>query len=116
MLADAESVCNILGANLVSIHSAVENAFVHELFEEGRSTTDTALWIGLHDVFTDDEFYWTDGTEFDFSGFDTGDSEPGSTADGTCVSMAQDDTLWDTEMCTEERPYICITEVLTHSH
>nr|XP_061812430.1 galactose-specific lectin nattectin-like [Nerophis lumbriciformis] len=113
MLADAESVCNILGGNVVSIHSSLENALVLELFEEGRDEDDSALWIGLHDTINNDEFLWLDGSDFDFNGF--GDPEDDAPTSG-CVSLAQDDGEWDTEECSTEYPYICITEVLTHSH
>nr|XP_061812431.1 ladderlectin-like [Nerophis lumbriciformis] len=115
-LPDAENVCNILGGNVVSIHSALENAFVHELFREDRSSDDDdTLWIGLNDAIEADTFVWIDGSEFDFNGFDTGDSEPVTSSDA-CVTLAEDDGLWNVEDCSEEYPYICITEVLTHSH
>ncbi|XP_057692295.1 galactose-specific lectin nattectin-like [Corythoichthys intestinalis] len=114
MFADAESVCNILGGNVVSIHSAAENAFVHGLFEEGRSFLDFAVWIGLHDVFEEDKFLWMDGSEFDFDGFDADDDEPSVMSEGVCVSLDEDDARWDTRMCTTEFTYICMTDVLTH--
>ncbi|XP_057691623.1 lithostathine-1-beta-like [Corythoichthys intestinalis] len=114
MLADAESVCNILGANVMSIHNSLENVFVHELFKREASSNDTAVWTGLHDTFEDNEFYWIDGVEFDFSAFDTEDGEPES-ASG-CVSLALDDGYWDTEECSTEHPYICLMDVMDHSH
>ncbi|XP_057693235.1 lithostathine-1-beta-like [Corythoichthys intestinalis] len=115
MLADAESVCNILGGNVVSIHSSLENAFVLELFEEGRDEDDSALWIGLHDTFNENEFLWLDGSDVDFTAFDEDSGEPDDSTSG-CVSLAQDDGEWDTDPCSTDYPFICITEVLTHSH
>ncbi|XP_057693295.1 lithostathine-1-beta-like [Corythoichthys intestinalis] len=115
MLADAESICNILGGNVMSIHNSLENVFVHELFKREAALNDTAVWTGLHDTLENNEFLWIDGVEFDFSAFDTANGEPNATASG-CVSLALDDGLWDTEDCSTEYPYICLMDVMDHSH
>nr|XP_061812425.1 galactose-specific lectin nattectin-like [Nerophis lumbriciformis] len=44
--ADAEAVCGILGGNLISIGSDLENAIAQELSEDGGSV----VWIGYHDA------------------------------------------------------------------
>ncbi|KAM9827968.1 galactose-specific lectin nattectin-like [Syngnathus typhle] len=103
--ADAESVCNILGGNLVSIHNALENFFVHQLILAYNSPNDT--WIGLHDAINEDNnFIWTDGTPEDFLAF-TG-SEPDST--GNCIQINRSDGCWEDMVCTDEFPYVCIRE------
>ncbi|XP_019713215.1 lactose-binding lectin l-2-like [Hippocampus comes] len=80
--ADAESVCNILGGNLVSIHSALENSFVHELILAIEDPVDA--WIGLHDAINQDgDFIWTDGTLEDFRAFNG--TEPDTSGD--CTQM-----------------------------
>ncbi|XP_077453632.1 snaclec botrocetin subunit beta-like [Stigmatopora argus] len=115
MFADAESVCNILGGNLVSIHTDLENAFVTELFKAGGDSG-SGVWIGLHDAVENDNFLWTDGSEFDLRNFGTLGGDPDSSASGSCVELQSDDATWDIVDCTGESPYICITDVLTHSH
>ncbi|XP_077453606.1 ladderlectin-like [Stigmatopora argus] len=83
--ADAEDVCNILGGNLVSIHSEVENVFVRELIQLGTSVVELdTSWIGLHDAITDDDnFIWSDGTLEDFEAFGSGQPD----GNGNCIEM-----------------------------
>ncbi|XP_061825972.2 lithostathine-1-beta-like [Nerophis lumbriciformis] len=107
--ADAESVCNILGGNLVSIRSYVDNLLVVGLVKEGG--VDFA-WIGLHDAIQEGDFLWTDGTDFDFNNFQIG--EPDGT--GACVELyAADGTFFD-EDCAVEHAYVCIRDRGCDSH
>ncbi|XP_077432788.1 galactose-specific lectin nattectin-like [Vanacampus margaritifer] len=109
--ADAESVCNILGGNLVSIHSALENAFVHELIREHGNNDE--VWIGLHDAIEDDDFIWTDGSDQDFTHFDA--TEPDET--GPCVHIDESDGFWEDGSCADDLSYVCIRDVpLIHDH
>ncbi|KAM9814353.1 galactose-specific lectin nattectin-like [Syngnathus typhle] len=103
--ADGESVCNIIGGNLVSIHNDLENAFVLELAREGGN--DAEFWIGLHDNILDDDYIWTDGSINDFQGFD---GSPSSTTDN-CVEYNEDNEFWEIEDCIEENAYVCIRDV-----
>ncbi|XP_057692862.1 galactose-specific lectin nattectin-like [Corythoichthys intestinalis] len=100
--ADAEAVCQILGGNMVSITSDLENAVVQEL-----SDADTSVWIGLYDNIEDGTYFWTDGTNNDYDNF--GDSQPDSTS-GNCVEMETESGTWLTEDCTNEYPYVCIKD------
>ncbi|XP_019743746.1 snaclec 3-like [Hippocampus comes] len=106
--ADAESVCNILGGNLVSIHSALENIAVQELAKAGGN--DNVTWIGFNDAIQNDNFIWTDGTLNDFERFNETESQPDNTV-GDCVVIAADDGYWQTANCTDLEPYVCIREV-----
>ncbi|XP_019746315.1 galactose-specific lectin nattectin-like [Hippocampus comes] len=108
--ADAESVCNILGGNLVSIHSALENAFILELIRAGDN--DDEAWIGLHDAIQNDDFVWTDGSDTEFTNFDVGGSEPDET--GECVHIDESAGLWEDALCSDEAPYVCIRDILHH--
>ncbi|XP_061123410.1 perlucin-like protein isoform X2 [Syngnathus typhle] len=108
---DAESVCNILGGNLVSIGSAKENAVVIELIREGAGAmVDT--WIGLHDAILEDDFVWTDGRIVDFRNF--GPNQPDNNAGNEdCVEIeATADPLWNDDTCTEENTFVCIKPVV----
>ncbi|XP_061123492.1 lithostathine-1-beta-like [Syngnathus typhle] len=103
--ADAESVCNILGGNLVSIQNELENAVVLELI---RAASDTnQAWIGLNDGVENGDFMWTDGSNVDFINFDGGAAADG----GDCVEMETDDGEWDDVPCATDSPYVCIKEV-----
>ncbi|XP_049608618.1 galactose-specific lectin nattectin [Syngnathus scovelli] len=107
--ADAESVCNILGGNLVSIHNDLENAFVLELIRAADDTTSEA-WIGLNDAVLNTDFMWTDGSDVDFTIFDGGAADD----DGNCVEMETSDGEWDDVDCTTELSYVCIREASLH--
>ncbi|XP_057692854.1 galactose-specific lectin nattectin-like [Corythoichthys intestinalis] len=111
-LADAESVCNILGGNVASIHSDLENAFIHELVQAGGDEGYAVL--GLHDTIEDDDYIWTDGSENDYTNFDMSAGEPDGSGD--CVEMDISDGLWENVACDTERAYVCISEVLTYTH
>ncbi|XP_061682933.1 galactose-specific lectin nattectin-like [Syngnathoides biaculeatus] len=102
---DAESVCNVLGGNLVSITSLKEHALVVELIRhEAGAVVDT--WIGAHDAVEEGEFFWTDGEVFKFTNF--GPNQPdnnGGVED--CFEIEGDDSLWDDDECSEENPFVC---------
>ncbi|XP_077566770.1 galactose-specific lectin nattectin-like [Stigmatopora nigra] len=103
---DAEKVCNILGGNLVSIHSALENAVVLELIKIGTVVPDTS-WIGLHDAInSDDDFIWTDGTLEDFDNFLSGQPD----GNGNCVEMDDSGGGWGDASCEDLLSYVCSKE------
>ncbi|XP_077467332.1 galactose-specific lectin nattectin-like [Stigmatopora argus] len=106
---DAESVCNVIGGNLVSINSRKENAIVVELIREGAgSVVDT--WIGLHDAIEEDDFIWTDGEVVNFRHFSSGQPDnDGGNED--CVEIEADDEMWDDDECTDLNPFVCIRAV-----
>nr|XP_061802918.1 ladderlectin-like [Nerophis lumbriciformis] len=105
--ADAESVCNILGGNMVSIHSDLENALVVEMLR--ANDNDDEAWIGLSDAIEDDTFLWTDGSDNEYTNFDTDQSEPDNT--GPCVQIQENDGTWEDVECSTELPYICIRDI-----
>ena len=56
---DAQILARSNGGQLVSINDMQENVFLTNQF---HNPLGEALWIGLHDRFTEDLFEWTDGT------------------------------------------------------
>ncbi|XP_077464838.1 snaclec alboaggregin-A subunit beta'-like [Stigmatopora argus] len=99
--ADAESVCNILGGNMVSIHNPLENAFVLELIRAAGNDDET--WIGLSNAIESETYLWTDGSDNDYENFD-------NTGNGPCVEM-DDDGSWDDIQCSTIHPYVCIRDI-----
>ncbi|VDK60507.1 unnamed protein product [Cylicostephanus goldi] len=71
---DAETLCRSYGGHLASIHSSSENDFVAELSKMGKTWTDwhDLTWIGLMEPHPND-WYWTDGTEVDYTGWAPGE-------------------------------------------
>ncbi|XP_061636776.1 galactose-specific lectin nattectin-like [Phyllopteryx taeniolatus] len=102
---DAESLCNILGGNLVSINSLKEHAVIVELIREGAgAVVDT--WIGTHDAIEEDDFVWTDGEVVNFRNFGAGQPDNAGGVED-CVEIEADDSLWDDDECTEANPFLC---------
>ncbi|XP_061682909.1 galactose-specific lectin nattectin-like isoform X2 [Syngnathoides biaculeatus] len=99
-LADAESVCNILGGNLASVHSALEYAVVLELVRASSDSTDD-VWLGLHEAIEEGSFFWTDGSEVDFTAFNNDDD------DGDCIELEFSDGLWDNDSCSDTNRFVC---------
>ncbi|XP_061758187.1 galactose-specific lectin nattectin-like isoform X2 [Nerophis ophidion] len=97
---DAESICNLLGGNLVSILSNLENEVVLEVI---KLTADpvSETWIGLHQGIETDTFLWTDGSDFKFESFEL------MLNAGDCAEIGNNDALWNLDDCTEEHPYVC---------
>ncbi|XP_051937143.1 galactose-specific lectin nattectin-like [Hippocampus zosterae] len=100
----AETVCNILGGNLVSIHNALENEVVrHLIMAETGSFTFT--WIGLQDKIQDGEYVWTDGSAFDFE--DWGPNRPRVDTNDDCVLINFQGESWTDISCNARRPFVC---------
>ncbi|XP_061551888.1 galactose-specific lectin nattectin-like [Phycodurus eques] len=110
---DAESVCNILGGNLVSINSTLENAVIVELIRYSAAIFKNT-WIGYHDTIQEDDFIWTDGTSGDFRDFAA--SEPNNLDNEDCVNFDDGDEMWHDESCTNLSSFVCAKKVITKKH
>ncbi|XP_051924654.1 struthiocalcin-2-like isoform X3 [Hippocampus zosterae] len=108
--ADAESVCNILGGNLVSIDSALEYAVVLQVVQDGTSDPSADVWIGLHRGLGDNLFFWTDGSDVGFTAFNA------NTNPGNCVEIEDDDLRWDTDLCSLANRFVCARDVKKCGH
>lgn len=64
----AEKFCIQQGSHLASIHSPEENQFVGKLTGIGYRTANIAsiFWIGAQKNDNSNNWYWTDGTTFDY--------------------------------------------------
>ncbi|XP_038046213.1 lymphocyte antigen 75-like [Patiria miniata] len=103
---DAEEWCNQNGGYLASIHSAVENQFILDLFPYRYQTA----WIGYSKMFDGsgtDKYRWTDGSDpLDYtSGWGVGepDDQFGSQK---CANMEWDGT-WEDNNCGALEGFAC---------
>ncbi|CCD67798.1 C-type lectin domain-containing protein [Caenorhabditis elegans] len=102
----AESICATLSGHLVSIHNAIDNAFVSS---QAQKYMDGGAWIGAQasapDVTNPLNWYWTDGSNFDYQNYKVGQpTPPGSTA---CMQLETGTAKWQTANCTNKLPFIC---------
>ena len=93
---EAEALCLSYGANLASVHSEAENAFILGMFSSLRP-----LWIGFSQN-PDSEFLWTDGWPVTFSKW----SSNGIEELGKCCFMASNGT-WMLSLCSQQRHFVC---------
>ncbi|XP_051937142.1 galactose-specific lectin nattectin-like [Hippocampus zosterae] len=105
----AETVCNMLGGNLVSIHSDLENQVVRQLILAGAGSFQLS-WIGLHDRVEEGAFLWTDGSNFDFD--DWGPGRPRTTDTNTdCTQINFQGEFWSDQRCGRQRSFVCAKDL-----
>ncbi|XP_061780277.1 galactose-specific lectin nattectin-like isoform X2 [Nerophis lumbriciformis] len=108
----AETTCIILGGNLVSIHSNLENELVRQLIFDvtGRNTR---TWIGFTDAVEEGSFIWTDGSVVDFT--DWANNRPNNNGNQNCVNINfRGDDQWNDIPCIRSRTYVCAMDLKPH--
>ncbi|KAM9784759.1 macrophage mannose receptor 1-like isoform 2-T2 [Syngnathus typhle] len=98
--ADAQAVCNKLGANLVSILSEVEETWVKKA--SNLNTSD--MWTGLNDQSVLGMFEWSDLHEVTFT--DWAPEEP-KHLKKDCVAMSQKTGKWKQMSCKLPNSFMC---------
>uniref|UniRef100_UPI003AAC87E2 ladderlectin-like n=1 Tax=Centroberyx gerrardi TaxID=166262 RepID=UPI003AAC87E2 len=68
----AEQHCLTLGANLASVHSLEEYEFIQEMVK-GSSGGLPETWIGGSDNAQDRTWFWSDGSNFDYQHWNSGE-------------------------------------------
>nr|XP_057934340.1 galactose-specific lectin nattectin-like [Doryrhamphus excisus] len=106
--ADAETFCNALGGNLVSIHSQLENEVVRFLIEQGAGSA-RRTWIGFHDTVREGEFVWTDGSVVDFT--DWANNRPRMNDMANCAEINFQGETWNDVRCSRQRSIVCTKDV-----
>merc|ERR1719397_1442150 len=100
---EANMTCVGLGVELASVHSLEENTFLYNLCGSGSD-----CWIGLTDEQAEGDWEWTDGSEFDYSNWRSG--EPNNWGDQDYVIL--DDSTngqWYDEGDSWQAHAICMT-------
>uniref|UniRef100_A0A8C6S6I8 C-type lectin domain-containing protein n=1 Tax=Neogobius melanostomus TaxID=47308 RepID=A0A8C6S6I8_9GOBI len=101
----AEKSCQSHGANLASIHSAEENAFVVDLIKEATGEN-RKTWIGGHDRVQENLWMWTDGSVWDYAIWASG--EPNNTGEREhFVEINYSATHWNDYHEDHVQSYIC---------
>ena len=106
----AENDCVQKGGHLASIHSKEENEFLLRLIGPADSPNHAPIMIVGGKVNNDQTFFWTDGTKFDYSYWQSGQPQhPYGTQD--CIFMMPggdaSDGRWILERCDMPSRYIC---------
>lgn len=105
--ADAELHCVSQGANLVSIHSQKEDAFVRDLiknFDPAQGRT----WLGLSDLHKEGRWMWSDGCAVKFVFWYAG--EPTNyQGQEHCVHTNYRELKWNDVRCSSTYSSVCAT-------
>ncbi|XP_071494553.1 C-type lectin lectoxin-Thr1-like [Diadema antillarum] len=102
---DAATTCGYDGADLVSIHSPLENNFVFSYWHSSNGNKGNGFWIGLNDISSEGSFKWDGGWTFNYANWRNG--EPNNRNDEDCVKVYNDDGRWNDEDCHQEKTFVC---------
>ncbi|NP_999802.1 receptor for egg jelly 2 protein precursor [Strongylocentrotus purpuratus] len=103
---EARDYCLGVGAELLSIHSAEENAFIHSIILN-------FVWMGLHDQDTEGVLTtFTDGSPV---GYTNWDEQNWQTANRDCVYMKHHNGYWFLKECSHDFRFVCekVHELIT---
>nr|XP_057939648.1 type-2 ice-structuring protein-like [Doryrhamphus excisus] len=97
--ADAETQCQTMGGNLVSIHADDEHKFLQTL-------TQTQAWIGGSGCQMPGSFFWIDGTAMANTFWCP--QKPDNTLSECCIQTnSQAGKCWDDVSCDTLLPFVC---------
>ncbi|XP_077993133.1 macrophage mannose receptor 1-like [Glandiceps talaboti] len=101
---EAQNLCEGYGGNLAVIDSKDLNTLLF------TTVTYNTYWIGLHDIGTEGNFIWVDGTKYDANQAVWGADEPNNYNDEEdCAEMNSVDGTWNDRKCsyTGNYGFIC---------
>ncbi|XP_039878508.1 rhamnose-binding lectin-like [Simochromis diagramma] len=104
---DAESSCQTLGGNLASFHSTDEYTFIRELTRTAAGSYETA-WVGGNDRETETVWKWSDGSQFDFTNWGSG--QPNNyRGDQDCMEINYEGGDFVNDLgCDSRRWFVCV--------
>ncbi|KAM5280111.1 secretory phospholipase A2 receptor [Ctenodactylus gundi] len=99
-------VCGWLRSELLTIHSAQEQEFIHSKISM-LSKYGAHWWIGLQEEKANDEFHWNDGSPLIYQNWDRGRERSMNNESQRCGFISSITGLWGTEECSVSMPGIC---------
>ncbi|KAJ8255350.1 hypothetical protein GJAV_G00203870 [Gymnothorax javanicus] len=103
---DAVSLaCEMMGAELLSIHSAEELKFIKGRM--ARFPASAEYWIGLSLDPVSKEYKWIDESPLDYQPWAQESLHQSTAASSACVYMSASSGAWSVGECTVGRGYIC---------
>nr|XP_055046305.1 C-type lectin lectoxin-Lio3-like [Misgurnus anguillicaudatus] len=100
--ATAEKNCQSVDANLASVRSTVENNFLLSLV-----SVDTQTWIGGHDGEIEGQWLWSDGSQFDFTNWCSGQPDNKGVKEHCLEISYRTNHCWNDAPCSYKMSYIC---------
>ncbi|XP_023658454.2 secretory phospholipase A2 receptor [Paramormyrops kingsleyae] len=103
--------CNLMGANLASIHSLEELNFIKERMEMDKDPSQ--WWIGLSSDTINEEYSWSDGAQLQFQNWPQAEPQKPSPQSDVCVSMSSQTGKWSGDQCGDRHGYVCKRRILS---
>nr|XP_049593092.1 uncharacterized protein LOC125979185 isoform X7 [Syngnathus scovelli] len=101
--ADAQQVCRGFGAELVSIRTKVEQAWV-----KNASNFETSdMWTGLNDLALPGMFVWSDRHKVTFTPWAAGEPNQRVALGKHCVALLRQTGKWKLMSCTQVNSFMC---------
>ncbi|XP_075385782.1 lymphocyte antigen 75 [Tenrec ecaudatus] len=94
--------CHNQGADLLSINSAVELAYLKE--KEGIARV---FWIGLNQLYSDRGWEWSDHRPLNFLNWSPDTPSAPTIGRSSCARMEAESGLWQSFSCEAQLPYVC---------
>ncbi|KAM9335354.1 type-2 ice-structuring protein-like [Symphorus nematophorus] len=102
--AQAEKNCQSMGANLASIHSLKE-------YRQIQSLTGVETWIGGSDAQEPHQWFWSDGTRFNYNNWCPGEIQSGRGSQNCVQINYSAKKCWDDDVCSERKPSLCARRI-----
>uniref|UniRef100_A0A8C6LJM4 C-type lectin domain-containing protein n=1 Tax=Nothobranchius furzeri TaxID=105023 RepID=A0A8C6LJM4_NOTFU len=104
--ADAEKYCNLFGGNLASYHSEDDYNFIRHLIYRAAHS-DRQSWVGGNDAVQDCTWFWSDGSNFDYTNWGRGEPDNRG-GNQKCMDINKNgmDFVNDVD-CSRLNPFVC---------
>ncbi|XP_071940974.1 macrophage mannose receptor 1-like [Antedon mediterranea] len=100
---EARDNCRGMGGDLASIHNDNENNYINSLQTTSSSGN---IWIGLNDLTYQMSFTWSDGSDTDYTIWNTNEPNNHQGSSEDCVEMYTN-RAWNDNDCASRRKFIC---------
>ncbi|XP_008843960.1 lymphocyte antigen 75 isoform X1 [Nannospalax galili] len=94
--------CQNQGADLLSIHSAAELAYL-----TGKEDIAKIVWIGLNQLYSARGWEWSDHKPLKFLNWDPDMPSAPIIGGSSCARMDAESGLWQSVSCEAQLPYVC---------
>ncbi|XP_051022070.1 lymphocyte antigen 75 isoform X2 [Acomys russatus] len=94
--------CRNQGADLLSIHSAAELAYI-----TGKEDIARIVWTGLNQLYSARGWEWSDFQPLRFLNWDPGAPSAPLIGGSSCAKMDTETGLWRSVSCESQQPYVC---------
>ena len=95
---NAQRYCRENYIDLATVRNDTENQQIQNYVQSGDRA-----WIGL---FRNPDIYWSDGSNFSFTYWDSG-AHPFGSLSRVCAAAVQKSGKWKAKSCEERLPFVC---------